>query len=244
MVSVSVLLVAPDRHHLPAAATAETLGESSEAISSWSDARIVAELAKDCAFNPDELKGARREEWLGPPQMGSSSPLSCSAAFEQSCTYDPCFEEQQTQCHPRCGSTCRQCGKGCATKCESCKSQCKDKDKDKDAACRMSCARSCATCHEGCVRQRDRCATGSCTAEYRQCRLKLKSSWAAKGCPKVCRGYLQCQERCAAKIQDHSQVYDKCVKPCQPADKKGCDIALCGGEFGMGIDPTKYPESD
>lgn len=233
---ISGLLIGLDPLNLEAPATAAPLDEKAELPQSWSDARIVAELAKDCAFNPDELKGDARLEWMGTPQMGDSSALSCSAAFEQSCTYDPCFTEEQTQCHPRCGNSCRQCGKGCASKCETCKSACKDD------ACRLSCAKSCATCHESCVRQRDRCATGTCTAEYRQCRLKLKRTWLAKGCPKVCRGYLHCQELCTAKLKDLSQNYEKCSKPCEPADKKGCDIALCGGEFGMGIDPVKYPE--
>lgn len=206
--------------------------------SAWTDPRIIVELAKSCAFDPDLLKGDERAAWIEPQQMGDNSPLSCSASFEQSCTYDPCFVSEESHCKPRCSSSCRECGKGCAKSCESCKRQCKDD------ACRLGCATSCAKCHETCVRNRDRCTTGTCTQEYRQCRFKLKRDWAAMGCPKVCRDYLQCQERCAAKVKDEGEVYDKCGKPCQPADRKGCDIALCGGRFGMGIDPRKYPEGD
>jgi hypothetical protein len=208
-------------------------GEAPEPPKSWSDPRVLAELVKSCAFEPDSLPEADRQKWLGVQDEGNAdSPLSCSASMEQSCVYDPCHDEQSSKCNPRCESKCRSCGKSCAARCETCKTPCQDD------ACRMACASKCASCRESCVRRRDRCATGTCTEEYKKCRVKLRDEWEANGCAEICKTIEDCKSACEEKNQKAKRQKD-CDKAC-PAPKGGgkCDMNLCSGEGGMGIDPS------
>lgn len=194
-------------------ATAET--EGGAAPSSWSDPRVIAELIKSCAFDPDKLEGEAVIKWLGDLADDETSPLSCSAVMEQSCVFDPCFSTQEEECKPRCTKKCHGCGKRCVTACEACKRNCQDD------ACRMDCAKQCATCREECVRQRDRCATGTCTQEYKHCRKKLRAEWTSKGCPKICKDRQECLDRCQKKDGKD------CTSKCDPSDEKGCDLLMC-----------------
>jgi hypothetical protein len=200
----------------------------------WSDPRVLAEIEKSCAFDPDELKGEERKKWTGTLYPGSHNIMSCYTGFDQSCVYDPCWDVETRECQPRCNDGCRSCGKECRAACESCKSGCKDD------ACRKGCARTCADCHERCVRTRDRCATGTCAEGYRACRLKLKSDWRRNGCKELCQKYLACQKPCIKKHEAKGDSYEACTKPCEPKNLRGCQMTFCGGNFGMGVDPEAY----
>lgn len=202
---------------------------------SWSDPRVIAELAKNCAFDPDAIPYEQRKQWTGELYPGKRSPLSCALSFDQSCVYDPCYDEETRECRPRCAKSCHDCGTACAATCETCKRACSDDN------CRIACAKSCASCREGCVRTRDRCATGTCTEQFKQCRQKLKDDWLRKGCANVCRAYLRCQKPCISKHDKAGDAYEACTKPCEPKDNKGCNFQFCGGNFGMGINPTEWP---
>lgn len=202
---------------------------------SWSDPRVIAELKKSCAFDPDKLKGEERKQWLGSDfGEGSRSIMSCYTGIEQSCVYDPCFESDQRDCRPRCAKTCHDCSDTCGKTCESCKAACQKGPAG--AACLSACATTCATCHETCVRTRDRCHTGTCTEEYKQCHKKLRADWKRKNCRAVCNQYFACQNPCIKKHDKKGDAYEACTKPCEPKDKKGCNLMFCGGAYGMGID--------
>lgn len=207
--------------------------DGTPAPKSWDDPRVLAELTKNCAFDPESLPASERKQWLGEHDEGDGdSPLSCTASMEQSCVYDPCHDEQSRQCNPRCESKCRSCGKTCADKCEKCKTPCQDD------ACRMACAKKCASCHETCVRKRDRCATGTCTEEYKKCRVKLRDEWTANGCTEICETHSACKTACEEKNEKAKKKKD-CDKACPtPKGADKCDLLLCKNEESMGIDPT------
>lgn len=208
----------------PEAAHAET---KREPPSSWTDPRVLRELTKSCAFDPDDLPPAQRGRWIGELDADDESPLSCNVAMEQSCVYDPCFEEEEEACKPACTKTCQGCGKGCAARCEECKGGCKDD------ACRKACARGCGKCREACVRTRDRCATATCTAQYKVCRQKLRTSWRKNRCPQKCKTFQACEARCSKK---KGPAETACSEACKQA-VTGCNTQLCPDEDGMGIDP-------
>lgn len=228
------LLTAPAAAGPPAAATpppgkpaARSAAVIEERPKSWTDPQVVRELEKSCAFDPDKIKDAdEKARWLGPIEMGESSPLSCQAAFDQSCVYDPCWTQQEDKCKPACTKACLSCGAACVAPCEACKQACTD------GACKTRCAQQCAACHETCVRQNDRCSTGTCTEEYKRCGVDLKKSWKKNNCKQVCRTYTTCAERCGG--DDYPD--EKCQKRCKPKADRGCDLALCQWKFGMGID--------
>lgn len=207
--------------------------EGLEPPKAWSDPRVLAELAKNCAFDPESLPASERKQWLGEHEEGDAdSPLSCTASMEQSCIYDPCYDEQSSQCNPRCESTCKSCGKACASQCETCKTPCQDD------ACLMACANKCASCHESCVRKRDRCATGTCTEEYKKCRVKLRDAWTANGCTEICDKHTACKTACEAKNESAKKQKD-CDKACAaPKSAAKCNLLLCKNDQSMGIDPT------
>lgn len=225
--TVSLLAIAA---HAGPATTPAAKAAPQEPPRSWSDPRVLDELTRSCAFDPDQLPEGKAQAWLGDRGPGDSSPLSCTAELDQSCEFDPCFDEQEA-CKPGCTKACGACGSTCVKGCESCKSACKD------LACRKSCATKCASCREACVRQRDRCATGTCTEVYKQCRLKLRATWEKNGCARACKPYVACQTRCSESKKDQD-----CMKLCKKHEVKACDMRLCqGGPMSMGIDPAAEP---
>jgi hypothetical protein len=201
----------------------------------WTDDKVVNELTKSCAFDPDTMDAKHRKAWTGDIEFGDSSPLTCAAAEDQSCVYDPCFDATEEKCKPRCTKDCRSCGKTCAASCETCKMDCKD------FGCRRACAEKCATCHEACVRDRDHCATATCTAEYEACHAKMKSDWRANNCTKaVCGPYAACFDKCQ---KDHGGL-EPCMKRCKPKNPGKCNVTFCKiGDF-MGIDLDEDPPKD
>jgi hypothetical protein len=199
--------------------------DSDEPPSSWTDPRVLAELAKSCAFNPDKLKKSARAKWTGDLSDGGTSVMSCDAGYEQSCVPDPCNDDMNNKCRPRCQKSCTSCGTACVTTCETCKSGCTDE------ACRQSCARGCAECRQECVRQRDRCATGTCSAQYKECDRKRKAAWKRNNCPKVCSDFKECKERCEKKPAKPGSPPD-CEDECKPSSGK-CNLVFCDeGEWG------------
>jgi hypothetical protein len=196
---------------------------------------VIAELEKSCAFDPDRLSSEQATQWLGRAELGRSAPLSCHTPIEQSCVYDPCWNSEQDTCRPRCAKRCTSCGQECASGCEQCKAACQD------TACRHACAERCASCRQDCLRSRDRCTTGTCSSEYRQCRRKQKADWLRNDCKAVCQQYLACQRPCIRKHERKGDSYEACTKPCEPKELRGCKMIFCGGNFGMGIDPTSAP---
>lgn len=203
--------------------------------SSWTDAVVIDELEKNCAFDPDRLTPEQSAVWFDPNETNA---LSCQVGFDQSCVYDPCFTDTEDRCKPRCAKQCRSCGAACATACETCKRACKPEDKD----CRRRCATTCATCRQACVRTLDRCSTGTCTNEYKACRSKLKADWQNNRCVEVCRVYADCQRPCLRKHEKKGDGYEACTKPCYPPkeQRNGCNMLLCPGDFSMGIDPMDW----
>ncbi len=81
----------------------------------WTDAENIDGLVKDCAYAPAGVtrpKGTDRDFW------GDGTPLSCEyGMYGQSCSADPCFDEQKRQCSPKCQKTCESCGASCVTSC-------------------------------------------------------------------------------------------------------------------------------
>jgi hypothetical protein len=235
-------LLEPSVPPAAAAAAAPPAEKPDKPPPSWTDARVIAELEKSCAFDPDKLSSDERAAWFKP---GHSSAMSCQGELDQSCVYDPCYIKEERSCKPRCVSQCKSCGAACATTCETCKQTCKGQGKSPsdEAACRLGCATSCGACHQTCVRSRDRCSTGTCSSEYRACRSKLKAEWQGNGCPEVCRVYLSCQRPCLRKHEKKGDGWEACTKPCYPPkdQRNGCDLLLCSGsEFSMGIDPADW----
>lgn len=191
-----------------------------EPPNSWTDPRIIAELAKNCNFDP--LRDKR--EWL-PEDLGAGSthPLTCLSGRDQSCVPDPCFTDMSDRgCRARCEKTCDSCGAGCGSACNRCKATCKDD------TCRQDCAKQCAVCHVDCVRAVDRCSSGKCANEYNACRARLKADWNKNGCAKVCdsvRGacVTQCTRKKAKDIDDCAQW---CIDERKSPNPR-CDLRMC-----------------
>lgn len=160
-------------------------------IVAYTDARVVAELAATCRWSP-------------PPDDGDPGPLSCAAEMEQSCVYDPCFEETESQCKGACRSTCETCDARCGAACAPCAATCKDEP------CRVACARETAACRQGCLETKDRCASAGCQAAYEACNRKLLTDWKAGGCDAACGTYRACTEGCLGREDDPTACFARC----------------------------------
>ncbi len=190
----------------------------------WTDPPIVAGFSRDCDYVPEGLDQ--------PQNPQDVSPLSCTLEFDQSCVYDPCFNKGE-DCKPMCVQTCGSCQKGCAGSCKSCKQKCKDD------ACIRACATGCGTCRQACLVTRDHCATGTCAQVARECRSTLRADWLKNGCPRICKAYGPCLSRCVHKNEKADDAFAMCQQRCAPRLPPSCDLGLCPGEFGMGIDPLQ-----
>lgn len=195
----------------PPAAPAENSREDCEerrvnAPNSWSDPRVIAVLAKQCYWS------RREERWIFVDQEGATHPLVCTLGREQSCSPEPCSEDGRVEagCWWDCEQTCKGCSNRCGVQCQSCKARCRDD------ACRVECAKKCATCNEGCVRSMDRCGSGKCANELKQCWKKVKEAWIKKGCDKACAVITACEERCG---QGEPELKQSCKQRCEDAMK-------------------------
>ena len=217
----------------PPAATARPAADDPDVArkslaASYNDPRIVAALARDCAWDPS--KDPERASLYKAEGPGDSvDPLLCELEMDQSCVYDPCYQTQEETCKPRCTTTCTSCKTTCKTGCETCKKGCTD------ASCQKTCATSCAACQQECVQSRDRCATGACTEEYKTCRKDLREGWKRNGCAKICQAYNRCQTRCQKDNEGKEKTWEICKK-CAPK-KTACNVNLCPGDYSNGINP-------
>jgi hypothetical protein len=163
---------------------------------SWTDGAVVAELAKDCAYQPPD------HDEMNP------SELSCkSGLFGQSCVADPCFDEDQQDCKPSCEKACNGCAGQCITACKACKKPCKDDD------CKRTCAVTCGQCRQACLTAKDRCSTGTCGQAYSACSKRLQAEWKNSGCRSGCAAYYTCFEDCTRSEHDSTPCIDRCRKP-------------------------------
>lgn len=183
------------------------------APASWKDEAIVAELARDCAWEPPADDSSRDETPSGRPNL-----LSCKFLFEQSCVPDPCLDVQEETCKPKCTAGCDACGKRCVTGCGSCKRACQDD------ACKRACAASCGACRDACVGAADRCVTGGCGAAREKCNAARAASLAKhkRACAKVCQMASECPGTCSAG-----------------GDMSGC-MAACRTRFLAGGCPSEF----
>jgi hypothetical protein len=146
----------------------------------WTDPDVVAELVKSCRFSPPKAS-----------DDSNASPLACEAAeFEQSCLYDPCFNDKQDKCKPKCRRGCDACAAKCTTACEACKAPCKDDD------CKKTCATTCGACRQACVTDKDKCLSGTCFDSYMACRKSWRARYEASKCPAACAKFKECSEPC------------------------------------------------
>ncbi len=213
----------------PAAAAAhEAPKDPKDALAkSYNDPRIVDALARDCAWDPtQDPERARLYKVEG--EGDAVDPLLCELEFDQSCSYDPCYETEQEKCEPRCTAACTSCKTTCKSSCETCKKGCAD------AACQKTCAVSCAACQQACVQTRDRCATGACAEEYKTCRKNLKQGWKRNHCAKFCPSYMRCQMKCTEENKEKEKYWEICEKKCAPLNK-ACNPRLCPNQ--VAIDP-------
>lgn len=186
---------------------------------SWTDPRVIDALIRSCSADVASLVPQE-----GP---GDPNPLSCAPAEDQSCESDPCFDEQESKCKPRCTKACERCSKPCVARCESCKKGCSDD------ACRKGCAVQCAGCREACTKASDRCGTGGCAAGYKQCRARMKAAWKKNGCPAACKTYVACEDQCYKKNKDAEDR--ACIEACLAPMPKSCSVTFCpGGRTTMG----------
>ncbi|HET9933680.1 MAG TPA: hypothetical protein VFQ35_23405 [Polyangiaceae bacterium] len=179
--------------------------------SAWTDPAVVAALALDCNFKPAAPA----------PDEPEPSPLSCaSGLYEQSCIYDPCYSTNQGECAPRCQKACDACSEQCSAGCGRCKARCTDD------ACRHECATACASCKQECLATKDRCATGTCGAEYKACIEQLTKRWVASGCEKTCKAYRDCTDKCqagpACTSSEDEKACSTCTDRCAGQVKRGC----------------------
>ena len=223
-----------------AAARTSTAAETSTwdaatPISAWTDPPIVERLESDCAFDPGKLSEAQREEMFD-TKWGFRA-LECGGdGFDQSCVYDPCFEGDGRTCKADCTKACGTCADACTGSCMACKANCQDD------VCRKACATSCATCKQGCLTGEDTCRSGKCTAAYEACRDKLAKDWKANGCAATCTTFIPCRDACYETMEatggTATQGFDlsACLTKCKAVAKPACDVGLCGGKYGMGIE--------
>jgi hypothetical protein len=142
--------------------------------------------------------------------------------FDQSCAYDPCFDENQEKCKPKCRSACDACSAQCATACDGCKASCKDDD------CKKACATTCGKCRQECVVANDRCASGTCLDSYKECRAKWKDRYQKSKCPGACDKFKACSEACP-----NDSHYADCSRGCRAKMTTACPgflLTLC--EYG------------
>ena len=214
-------------------ASADFNDASVATVSAWTDAPIVDKLRADCGFDPRKMSDAQKEELFG--NLYGANQLTCSGnAMDQSCVYDPCFEGDLHDCRSTCLSTCDSCDANCTGSCFACKANCKDD------ACRNACAPTCAQCKQTCITEQDRCRSGKCGQVYGDCRKRLSASWKAQNCSAVCTQYEPCRESCFDRLDtDKSGNFDHkaCIEKCKAPLKTSCDLGLCGGKSGMGIEP-------
>jgi len=190
----------------------------------------VDELARDCKF-------------AAPPpseEGGEPSVLSCaSGLYEQSCAVDPCYSKDQRECKPRCEKTCGVCDAQCSESCAQCKTSCRDD------ACRRACAVTCGACRQGCLAEKDRCASGACAAAYKSCNQELVKRWNQDGCPKGCKAYLGCTEKCqispSCEGGGNQKACQKCTSQCAASLKRVCPEPLDQICMFEGTGPTSEP---
>lgn len=204
-----------------ASATAPPNSKPTEMVA-WTDAAAVDALALDCNFKPAQAA-----------DQPEPSPLSCSSGlYEQSCIYDPCYATDQSQCKPRCEKSCDACSDQCSAGCGRCKARCTDD------ACRRECAATCANCKQGCLGTKDRCATGTCGAQYKACTELLTKRWNSSGCAKTCKAYQECTGKCqegpACQSSSDLKACDACSERCAAQVRRGCpqefvDLCLFNG---------------
>lgn len=204
-------------------------------IGAWTDPPIVERLEVDCAFDPAKLSETQRKEMFG--TAWGFRALECGGdGFDQSCVYDPCFEGDGRDCKRDCTIACGTCADACTGSCMACKANCQDD------VCRKACAPACAKCKQDCLAGEDTCRSGKCTAVYEACREKLAKDWKANGCAATCTTYMPCRDACydtmIATGGTATQGFDlgACLTKCKASAKPKCDMNLCGGRYGMGIE--------
>ena len=211
---------------LPSAATPPpSVGEDEQGYpKSWSDPRVVAELAASCPFDVVAIDADEQVRKFGGQgiQGANGNPLECSyEVFEQTCDVPPPCGDVGEGCRQGCIKSCEACGPRCATACTACKAACNDD------ACRNGCGLDCAKCHDGCLSKRDRCVSGKCgpgeARAYRACIRSFKDSWAKYKCDHACEVQVACEEGCNARPLPHKD----CREQCEP--KGGhCELMYCG----------------
>lgn len=144
-------------------------------IESFRDPRVLPQLARDPLFLTEQ-PGRPRED----------SALYCHfGVHQQSCSPNPCNEEEQIPCAARCGDQCSRCDQSCRPSCFACAASCTTD------ACRTHCAQQCALCLDGCRALRDRCASGECTRRSTACYERYERDFA-----RLCRSACQrCYDR-------------------------------------------------
>jgi hypothetical protein len=178
-------------------------------MAAWTDPDVVAELTKSCRFEPPK-----------PDDTYEASPLSCEAGmFGQSCAYDPCFNDNQDKCKPKCKRACDSCAAKCTDACESCKRPCKDED------CKKACATTCGACRQECVAANDRCISGTCGEEYDECRNRWRAHYKKSKCAAACPTFKECFNGCTSDHWD-----GPCVQKCRAKVRSVCPddlLSLC-----------------
>ncbi|MGH7330710.1 MAG: hypothetical protein ACREJX_20355, partial [Polyangiaceae bacterium] len=62
------------------------------------------------------------------------------------------------------------------------------------------------------------------------------------GCASMCTSYIPCRDACYDKMTASEGTattgFDSsaCIAKCKATAKSGCDVNLCGGKYGMGIE--------
>jgi hypothetical protein len=170
-------------------------------VSAWTDPDVVVELATSCRFAPPKAT-----------TVGEISPLSCEAGmFDQSCVYDPCFNDNQDKCKPKCKSACDACATHCTSACETCKKPCKDDD------CKMACATTCGACRQECLKEKDHCISGTCAAQYERCHTDWRARYFKSACPAACPKFRTCFDACTSTGDYDAACVDKCRAKARPA---------------------------
>jgi hypothetical protein len=139
--------------------------------SAWDDPFPLAELAKDCAWQPAATPPERTYD--------TAHPMLCEKVVDQVCAMDACLQSDSS-CYPQCTATCDGCAGLCIDGCETCKQGCRDD------ACRQGCAKSCAECRQGCLRELDQCTTGHCATVMQDCLHAQYEAWSKSTCDVVC----------------------------------------------------------
>jgi hypothetical protein len=161
-------------------------------MAAWTDPDVIAQLTASCQFAPPRPENELEE-----------SPLSCGAwEFEQSCLYDPCFDEEQQKCKPNCKRSCETCAAKCTGACEACKKPCQDD------SCKRACATTCGACRQECLTEKDRCVTGTCAEGYTTCKERWEKRYEKSKCPAACPQFKACLDKCPP--EPHWDCAEKC----------------------------------